>query len=676
MVVLITDNDVYYELRTPGVTAIGRASSNDVIPESRSISKQHAVLTIEMTYGRIEMWIEDLNSTNGTYLGPSPLEIHKISVKEEVIFGDYLRFGHSSQYFRVLESVLPGTGTISAGLQDLSSDESAQDYLDRSGGRNESLMFPYHGEEDGESGSDGISVVPHPVRQPKQRLSRSTPTPYQAEDNNKLPVYSRRSAEYPRNVLKEHPFRTGPTLSEKEKENRMEKCPDTSRSEQNNERPLTYREPRNNLEVSVDYKETDPSSDYPLSVTKVSSQKPNKKIQHLWESPFSPSADEEGSQIFPDSSQDLSPSPLRFRKDYDYNMMMSNNVSNDPSINHSSIFNNSKNFMLNNGNKSDSASEEISADNSNENENDLSYNNSDKMGSVENPRTQNIPKPDINFPHIVKQINQINKNYPNEKSEGINVKDDILQSEIYNGDLIHQADRIIRQKSIEKVATKNVMPNIIVDEESDKYNSGLIQIPIRSNSGRNSKERRSNENDRELPELRKYTQNEFRSNLLPAQKNTSDTDSREWGFGLSFPHQNQGNMQQKSLEMSNLQINNTKIYPEIFSIARIAQSIMSQRKKNNHSDTNTSSISRSFCKLERISNKSIGNNNNIPLTKIDLEKEGLNLDDFSFLISNDNYLADQLMMILGPNSIDKIPNNFKGIFIFIFIFIFYEVHNQ
>lgn len=660
MVVLITDNDVYYELRTPGITAIGRASSNDVIPESRSISKQHAVLTIQMTYGRMEMWIEDLNSTNGTYLGPSPLEIHKISVKEEVIFGDYLRFGHSSQYFRVLETVLPNTGTFSAGLQDnMSSDDSAQDYLDRSDGRSESIMYPYQGEEDSESKSGGISVVPHPARPPNQRLSRSTPTPYQAEDNRQLPGYSRRSAEYPRNVLREQPFRSGPALSEKEKENRMEKCPDTSRSEQNNERPLVYRD-SGNLEVSVDY---------PAIGPKASAQNPNRNVQHLWESPLSPSADEDGSQIFPeDSSQDLSPSPLRSRKDYDFNTMMSNNVSNDPSINHSSIFNNSKNFMLNNGNKDD-GSEEISPDNSNENENfleneiDLSFSNSDKFGSVEiNPRIQNLPKPDINFP----QINQINRNYENEKSDGLDNKESALQNKIYNGDLIHQADRIIRQRSVEKGkdALKNISPNLIVDEESDKYNSSLVQIPIRSSSGRNSRERNSVANIKELPELRKYSQNEFRSSLLPAQKNTCDTDSREWGFGIGFQQQNQGNIHQnKSLEMSNLQINNTNIYPEIFSIARIAKIIMAQRKKNNHSDTNTSSISRSYCKSEKFGNKSIGVNHNVPLTKIDLKKEGLDLDDFSYLISNDKCLADQLYTILGPNSIDKIPNNFKGNFL-------------
>ena len=117
MVVLITDNELYYELKCPGVTSIGRGSSNDIVPESRSISKSHAVLTLNMSsYGKLDMFLEDLNSTNGTYLGSSPLEIHRIVGKESVSFGDYLRFGHSSQYYRVQTCMAPGTGTLSVPL--------------------------------------------------------------------------------------------------------------------------------------------------------------------------------------------------------------------------------------------------------------------------------------------------------------------------------------------------------------------------------------------------------------------------------------------------------------------------------------------------------------------------------------------------------------------------------
>jgi pSer/pThr/pTyr-binding forkhead associated (FHA) protein len=117
MVVLVTDNDASYELQCPGTTLIGRGSQNDVVPESRSISKSHAILTLQMKpSGKIEVWLEDLNSTNGTYVGSSPLEIHKISGKECIAFGDYVRFGHSIQYYRLLESALPSTGRASLSI--------------------------------------------------------------------------------------------------------------------------------------------------------------------------------------------------------------------------------------------------------------------------------------------------------------------------------------------------------------------------------------------------------------------------------------------------------------------------------------------------------------------------------------------------------------------------------
>ena len=139
MVILVTDDDVYYELKCPGVTTIGRGSSNNVVPESRSISKSHAILTLNMSsHGRLDMFLEDLNSTNGTYLGSSPLEIHRINGKESISFGDYLRFGHSSQYYRVQKCMPPGTGTLSVPLDrsdsPLNMDESVNNIQDLSNG--------------------------------------------------------------------------------------------------------------------------------------------------------------------------------------------------------------------------------------------------------------------------------------------------------------------------------------------------------------------------------------------------------------------------------------------------------------------------------------------------------------------------------------------------------------
>lgn len=55
----------------------------------------------------VDAWIEDLNSRNGTFTGPSPLDLQRITngSKVRLIFGDYLRFGHSQKYFRYLENI-------------------------------------------------------------------------------------------------------------------------------------------------------------------------------------------------------------------------------------------------------------------------------------------------------------------------------------------------------------------------------------------------------------------------------------------------------------------------------------------------------------------------------------------------------------------------------------------
>ena len=112
MVVFVTDDEQVIELRAPGVTNIGRGSNNDVIPESRSVSKTHAALTI--TFNSLkqkwECTLEDLNSGNGTFLGPSPLEMNKLNKKEVINFGDYVRFGHGTRLYKFAESAMTLNG--------------------------------------------------------------------------------------------------------------------------------------------------------------------------------------------------------------------------------------------------------------------------------------------------------------------------------------------------------------------------------------------------------------------------------------------------------------------------------------------------------------------------------------------------------------------------------------
>ena len=118
MVVFVTDDEQVIELRAPGVTNIGRASNNDVIPESKSVSKTHAQLTITFNASKQkwECFLEDLNSGNGTFLGASPLEMYKLNKKEVIHFGDYVRFGHGTRMYKLAESAMTLNGAAPAAI--------------------------------------------------------------------------------------------------------------------------------------------------------------------------------------------------------------------------------------------------------------------------------------------------------------------------------------------------------------------------------------------------------------------------------------------------------------------------------------------------------------------------------------------------------------------------------
>ena len=107
-----SDGDAVSQLRCPGITTVGRGSNNDIIPESRSVSKNHATLTLTQSpiTGKYEAILEDLNSSNGTYAGESLMEMRPVKGKKEVInMGDYVRFGHSQSVYRLLESAIGGS---------------------------------------------------------------------------------------------------------------------------------------------------------------------------------------------------------------------------------------------------------------------------------------------------------------------------------------------------------------------------------------------------------------------------------------------------------------------------------------------------------------------------------------------------------------------------------------
>jgi pSer/pThr/pTyr-binding forkhead associated (FHA) protein len=107
MVFLITDAEEAKLLSCPAVIRIGRGVDNNIRPDSQSASKHHAIIHTNFIAGttKVEVKIEDLQSRNGTFMGPSPLEMEKVNGTKLVLPGSYIRFGHSQKYFRIVDTI-------------------------------------------------------------------------------------------------------------------------------------------------------------------------------------------------------------------------------------------------------------------------------------------------------------------------------------------------------------------------------------------------------------------------------------------------------------------------------------------------------------------------------------------------------------------------------------------
>jgi hypothetical protein len=96
----------YVELKCPGKLNVGRGPTNEYQPESQSVSKLHAILELLVGGGRIDCFLEDLNSRNGTFIGPEPGDMEKLTPamgKRKIKYGDYIRFGNANSFHRFLE---------------------------------------------------------------------------------------------------------------------------------------------------------------------------------------------------------------------------------------------------------------------------------------------------------------------------------------------------------------------------------------------------------------------------------------------------------------------------------------------------------------------------------------------------------------------------------------------
>lgn len=114
MVFLKTDTGEFRELLVPSILSIGRGNSNDIRPQSQSVSKQHAQITLSYVpgTGKVEAWLEDLNSSYGTFAGETPLEIERVKGKIKLYFGFYIRFGHAPNYFQYVETIPPNAEVL------------------------------------------------------------------------------------------------------------------------------------------------------------------------------------------------------------------------------------------------------------------------------------------------------------------------------------------------------------------------------------------------------------------------------------------------------------------------------------------------------------------------------------------------------------------------------------
>lgn len=74
-------------------TTIGRDASNDVSLDDELVSKEHAVIEVINNEDNVEFFIQDLNSTNHTFVNDAPIDIHKLKD------GDLIRIGMSDFRF-------------------------------------------------------------------------------------------------------------------------------------------------------------------------------------------------------------------------------------------------------------------------------------------------------------------------------------------------------------------------------------------------------------------------------------------------------------------------------------------------------------------------------------------------------------------------------------------------
>ena len=94
---------IEYKLNIPGITTVGRGGTSDIQPESMSVSKTHAAFSVTTEMGQSapmirEIWLEDFNSRNGTFVG-QPVEWEKVRGRKKLNIDDCIKFGNAAKYY-------------------------------------------------------------------------------------------------------------------------------------------------------------------------------------------------------------------------------------------------------------------------------------------------------------------------------------------------------------------------------------------------------------------------------------------------------------------------------------------------------------------------------------------------------------------------------------------------
>ena len=77
------------DILTKDKTTLGRRPYNDIVIDNLAVSGEHAVITV----AGFEVYIEDLNSTNGTYVNARAVKKQRLSHNDQIEIGKYkLRF--------------------------------------------------------------------------------------------------------------------------------------------------------------------------------------------------------------------------------------------------------------------------------------------------------------------------------------------------------------------------------------------------------------------------------------------------------------------------------------------------------------------------------------------------------------------------------------------------------